>query len=120
MIASYVYSFIYTKGLVACKEHRARFCFILGAIVFCFVVSLSNLIAGSMLPVMYFPAMIISMYSSVELWFILFIVPIIGNFMGVYNAISMNKVDECDDPTMVEDIVYNPAIARKEEFVNKL
>lgn len=73
-----------------------------------------------MLPIMYFPAMIVSMYSSIELWFILFIVPIVGNFMGVYNAISMNKADECDEVINVEDIVYNPVQARSEKFVHKL
>ena len=120
LIASYIYSFIYTKGLTALKDARPRFCFILAGIVFCFVVSLSNLIAGSMLPVMYFPAMIVSMYSSIELWFILFIVPITGNFMGVYNAVSMVKTDECDDTIAVNDIVLNATEARKEEFVHKL
>jgi len=88
--------------------------------VFCFVVSLSNLIAGSMLPVMYFPAMIISMYSSIELWFILFVVPIIGNFMGVYNALSMVKQDECDEVVAVTDIVFNSAEARGKEYVHTL
>lgn len=73
-----------------------------------------------MLPIMYFPAMLVSMYSTVEMWFILFVVPIIGNFMGVYYAVSMAHVDECDEAVAVEDIVYNPAEAAREAFIHRL
>lgn len=40
--------------------------------------------------------------------------------MGVYYAISMVKVDECDEATAIEDIVYNPAEASRETFIHKL
>lgn len=92
----------------------------MGGIVFIFVVSLSNEIAGSMLPVMYFPAMLISNPSSFELWFILFLVPIIGNFLGVYVAVSMNHADECDENTINDDIVFNSNEAHGKDFIYKL
>ena len=81
---------------------------------------MSNEIAGSMLPVMYFPAMIVSLYSTVELWFILFIVPIVGSFMGVYIAISMNHEDECEENTIVDDVIFEHSQIKKESVIYKL
>ena len=92
----------------------------MGAIIFVFVISLSNEIAGSMLPVMYFPLMLVSMYSTVELWFILFLVPLIGNFIGVYVAVSMNHTDENEETVLTEDIIYNASEIKNQKFVNNL
>jgi hypothetical protein len=102
------------------KENRARFCFILGGIVFCFVTALSNETAGAMIPTMYFPLMVVSLHFTLESWLILFFVPIIGGFLGVYLALSMNHIDESEDDQEMTDIVCDKRSLRQKNILYEL
>ena len=52
-----------------------------------------------------FDYMIVSLHFTIESWLILFFVPIIGGFLGVYLTVSMNHRDESEDDQEITDIV---------------
>jgi len=73
-----------------------------------------------MIPTMYFPLMLVSLHFTLESWLILFFVPIIGGFLGVYLAISMDHVDESEDDQQIVDIVCDKKALREKSILYEL
>ena len=73
-----------------------------------------------MIPTMYFPLMLVSLHFTLESWLILFFVPIIGGFLGVYLAISMDHVDESEDDQQIFDIVCDKKALREKKILYEL